>query len=135
MSDTVLSVMKYRSLLKAELATVDGFLHMAEEFSKALDPEERLALMKTTTNAPPPEKPKIDRPRASANESGDCTAEVSGSATVGKNSETARKNDAVEGDDDLAARELKSEEQVSASRAKKNGSEPNRKSIFRRSEQ
>jgi hypothetical protein len=91
--------------------------------------------MKTTTNAPPPEKPKIDRPRASANESGHCTAEVSGSATVGKNSGTAKKDDAVEGDDDLAARELKSEEQVTASRAKKNGSEPDRKSIFRRSEQ
>ena len=70
-----------------------------------------------------------------SDESDHCTAEVSGSATVGGNSGTARKNDAVEGDDDLAARELKSEEQVSASRAKKNGSEPNRKSIFRRSEQ
>ncbi len=135
MSDTVLSVMKYRSLLKAELATVDGFLHMAEEFSNAPDPEARLALKKTTTNAPPPEKPKIDRPRASANESGHCTEEVSGSATVGKNSGTARKNDAVEGDDDLAALELKSEEQVIASSAKKNESKPDRKSIFRRSEQ
>ncbi len=70
-----------------------------------------------------------------SDESGHCTAEVSGSATVGKNSGTARKNDAVEGDDDLAARELKSEEQVSPARAKKNGSEPDRKSIFRRSEQ
>ncbi len=68
-------------------------------------------------------------------ESGHCTAEVSGSATVGKNSGTARKNDAVEGDDDLAALELKSEEQVIASSAKKNESKPDRKSIFRRSEQ
>ena len=127
--------MRYRARLKAEIAMVDGFLRMAEEFSKEPDPEVHLALAKTTANAPPPEKPKIDRPRASANDSGHRTAEVSGSATVGKNSGSTRKNDAVEGDDDLAARELKSEEQVSASRAKKNGSEPNRKSIFRRSEQ
>ena len=52
MSDAVLAVTKYRDRVKAELATVDGFLHMVEEFSKAPDPEERLALMKTTTNAP-----------------------------------------------------------------------------------
>ena len=135
MSDAVLNVMKYRGRLKAELAMVDGFLQMAEDFSKAPDPEARVALTKAAASAPPPEKPKIDRPRASANESGDCTAEVSGSATVDKNSGTTRKNDAVEGDDDLAARELKSEEQVVASRAKKNESKPNRKSIFRRSEQ
>ncbi len=67
MSDVVLTVMKYRGRLKAELAVVDGFLHMAEDFSKAPDPDERLALTKTTANAPPPEKPKIDRPRASTN--------------------------------------------------------------------
>jgi hypothetical protein len=67
-----------------------------------------------------------------SDESGHRTAEVSGSATVGKNSGTARKNDAAKGDDDLAARELKSEDLVSASRAKKNGSEPDRKTIFRR---
>jgi len=70
-----------------------------------------------------------------SDESDHCTAEVGGSATVGGNSGTARKNDAVEGDDDLAARELKSEEQVSPARAKKNGSEPDRKTIFRRSQQ
>ena len=70
-----------------------------------------------------------------SDESGHCTAEVSGSATGGKNSGTTRKNDAVEGDDDLAARELRSEEQVSASRAETNGSEPDRKTIFRRSQQ
>ncbi len=70
MSDAVSNVMKYRGRLKAELAMVDGFLHMAEEFSKAPDPEARLALMKTTTNATPPEKPKIDRPRASTNGGG-----------------------------------------------------------------
>ncbi len=70
-----------------------------------------------------------------SDESGHCTAEVSGSATVGKNSGTPRKNDAVEGDDDSAAPELKLEEQVSASLAKKNGSNPDRKTIFRRSEQ
>ncbi len=42
MSDAVSNVMKYRGRLKAELAKVDGFLQMAEEFSKAPDPEERL---------------------------------------------------------------------------------------------
>ena len=67
MSDAVLAVTKYRDRVKAELATVDGFLHMAEEFSKAPDPQALLARMKTTTNAPPPEKPKIDRPRPSGN--------------------------------------------------------------------
>ncbi len=67
MSDVVLNVMKYRGRLKAELAKVDGFLQMAEEFSKAPDPEERLALTKAIDNAPPPEKPKIGRPRASTN--------------------------------------------------------------------
>ena len=70
-----------------------------------------------------------------SDESGHCTAKVSGSATVGKNSGAARKNDAVEGDDDLADRKLKIEEQVSAPLAKKNGSDPDRKTIFRRSEQ
>ena len=67
MSDVVLTVMKYRGRLKAELATVDEFLHMAEEFAKAPDPEARLALTKTTAIATPPERPKIDRPRASTN--------------------------------------------------------------------
>ncbi len=70
MSDVVLTVMKYRGRLKAELAKVDGFLHMAEDFSKAPDPEARLALTKTAANATPPEKPKIDRPRASTNGDG-----------------------------------------------------------------
>ncbi len=67
MSDVVLSVRNYRGRLKAELAKVDGFLHMAEDFSKEPDPEVHLALVKTAANAPPPEKPKIDRPRASTN--------------------------------------------------------------------
>ncbi len=67
MSDVFDNVMKYRGRLKAELAKVDGFLHMAEDFSKALDPEVHLALAKTAANAPPPEKSKIDRPRASTN--------------------------------------------------------------------
>jgi hypothetical protein len=70
MPDVVLAVMKYRGRLKAELAKVDGFLHMAEEFSKAPDPEARLALTKMTAIATPPEKPKIDRPRASTNGGG-----------------------------------------------------------------
>jgi len=70
MSDAVLAVTKYRDRLKAELATVDGFLQMAEDFSKAPDPEARLALRKTTADATPPEKPKIDRARATTNGSG-----------------------------------------------------------------
>ena len=70
MSDAVLAVTKYRGRLKAELAMVDGFLQMAEDFSKAPDPEERLALTKAAANATPPEKPKIDRPRASTNGAG-----------------------------------------------------------------
>jgi hypothetical protein len=67
MSDAVLNVMKYRGRLKAELAMVDGFLQMAEEFSKSPDLEERLALTKAAATDAPPEKPKIDRPRASTN--------------------------------------------------------------------
>ncbi len=67
-SDVVVTVMKYRGRLKAELTRVDGFLQMAEEFSKAPDPEALLALMKTTANATPPEPPKIDGPRPSGNE-------------------------------------------------------------------
>ncbi len=70
MSDPVLNVMKYRGRLKAELAMVDGFLNMAEDFSKAPDPEARLARTKMAVNATPPEKPKTDRPRASTNEAG-----------------------------------------------------------------
>ncbi len=67
MSDPVLNVMKYRGRLKAEIAKVDGFLQMAEDFSKAPDPEARLALTKASVNDAPPEKPKVDRPRASTN--------------------------------------------------------------------
>ncbi len=70
MSDAVLNVMKYRGRLKAEIAKVDGFLQMAEDFSKAPDPEARLALTKASVSDTPPEKPKVDRPRASTNEAG-----------------------------------------------------------------
>ncbi len=70
MSDAVLNVMKYRGRLKAEIAKVDGFLQMAEEFSKSPDLEERLALTKAATTDMPPEKPKVDRPRASTNVAG-----------------------------------------------------------------
>ena len=70
MSDAVLNVMKYRGRLKAEIAKVDGFLQMAEDFSKAPDPDARLALTKAAATAPPPEKPKIDRARATTNGSG-----------------------------------------------------------------
>ncbi len=68
MSDAVLNVMKYRGRLKAELTMVDGFLQMAEEFSKAPDLEDRLALTKASVIDTSPEKPKVDRPRASTNE-------------------------------------------------------------------
>ncbi len=59
--------MKYLCRLKAELSKVDGLLQMPEEFSKEPDPDARLALTKAAATAPPPEKPKIDRPRASTN--------------------------------------------------------------------
>ncbi len=101
------------AILEAEKARLKQFINVSEKLFK-------VGWLGTTDGS---------------DESGHCTAKVSGSATVGKNSETARKNDAVEGDDDLAARELKPEEQVSASLAKKNGSDPDRKTIFRRSEQ
>jgi len=67
--------------------------------------------------------------------SGHGNTKVSGTETVGKTSGTARKNDAVEGDDDLTARKPKSEEQMSALPAKKNGEDPDRKSLFRREQQ
>ena len=70
MSNAVQNVMRYRARLKAEFATVEGFLRMAEDFSKEPDPEVHLALAKAAANAPPPEKPNIDRPRASTNGGG-----------------------------------------------------------------
>ena len=70
MSDVFENEMNYRSRLKAELAKVEGHLRRAEELLKAPDPEERLALTKTTANATPPDKPKIDRPGASTNGGG-----------------------------------------------------------------
>ncbi len=70
MSDVFDNVMKYHGRLKAELAKVDGFLQMAEDFSKTPDPEARLARTKMADNATPPEKPKTDRPRASTNGAG-----------------------------------------------------------------
>ena len=62
MSDVFENDMNYRSRLKAGLAKVEGHLRMAEELLKAPDPEERLALTKTTANATPPEKPKMIGP-------------------------------------------------------------------------
>jgi hypothetical protein len=70
MSDAVLNVMKYRGRLKAEIAKVDGFLQMAEDFSKGPDADARVALTKAAATAPPPEKPKADRPRPTTNGSG-----------------------------------------------------------------
>ena len=67
MSDVVQTAMKYRSQLATEVAKVDEFLRMAEEFSKERDPEERVKFFKPAANAKPPEQPKIDRPRPSGN--------------------------------------------------------------------
>ncbi len=67
MSDVFQTAMKYRNRLKAEIAQVDEFLRMAEEFSKERDPEERVKFFKPAANANPPEQPKIDRPRPSGN--------------------------------------------------------------------
>ena len=70
------------------------------------------------------------------NESGLSDAVMSGTEAVGKKNVTARIDDAVEGDGDLPARELKSEEQMSLLRPKKNGAEPERKkTLFRQTEQ
>ncbi len=68
MSDVVLAVMKYRGRLKSELDKVDGFLHMAEEFSKESDPEARLASTKTTANATAREQPAIELARRAPKE-------------------------------------------------------------------
>jgi hypothetical protein len=69
------------------------------------------------------------------NENGQSDAKVSGTEAVSKKTGTARTNDAVEGDGDLPARELEFEEQMSALRLKKNGAEPDRKTLFRREQQ
>ena len=68
MSDVFQTATKYRSRLKAELAKVDEFLRMAEEFSKGSEPEARLALTNTTANAMPPEKPAIELARRTSKE-------------------------------------------------------------------
>ncbi len=67
MSDVLQVAVKHRNRLAAEVAKVDEFLRMAEEFSKERDPEERVKFFKPSATATPPEKPKTDRPRASAN--------------------------------------------------------------------
>ena len=54
------------------------------------------------------------------------------SAPVGEHSGTARKNGAVEDDEDSLTLEPKTDESVGASLAKKNKPEPDRKSIFKR---
>ena len=64
MSDVFQTATRYRSRLKAEIAKVDEFLRMAEEFSKGSEPEMRLALTKPAANAMPPEKPAIELVRA-----------------------------------------------------------------------
>ena len=68
MSDVFQTATKYRSRLKAEIAKVDEFLRMAEEFSKESDPEARLAFAKTTANASPPQQPAIELTRRTPKE-------------------------------------------------------------------
>jgi hypothetical protein len=102
------------AILEAEMARLRKFINVSEKLFK----EGWLGI----TDGP--------------NESGQSDAEVSGTETVGKKTGTARKNDAVEGDGDLPARELKSEEQMNLLRPKKNGADPEgKKTLFRRAEQ
>ena len=102
------------AILEAEMARLREFIRVSEKLFK----EGWLGM----TDGP--------------NVSGQSDAEVSGTEAVGKKNGPARKRDAVEGDVDLPARELKSEEQMSLLRPKKNGAEPERKkTIFRRAEQ
>jgi hypothetical protein len=68
MSDVLQTATKYRTRLKAELAKVEGFLHMAEEFSKESDPEARLAFAKTTAKAMPAEPPALELARRTPKE-------------------------------------------------------------------
>ena len=68
MSDVFKTATKYRSRLKAELAKVEEFLRMAEEFSKESDPEARLAFAQTTANAMAPEPPAIELARRTTKE-------------------------------------------------------------------
>lgn len=62
MTDVLQSATKYRSRLKAELARVEEFLRMAEEFSKT-DPEEAMQLTKTQGEAQA--APKAEAPARS----------------------------------------------------------------------
>jgi hypothetical protein len=102
------------AILEAEIARLREFIHVSEKLFKG----GWLGM----TDGP--------------NESGQSGAEVSGTEAVGKKNVTARINDAVEGDGDLPARELKSEEKMSLLRPKKNGAEPERKkTLFRQTEQ
>ena len=61
MSDVLQNATKYRSRLKAELARVEEFLRMAEEFSKA-DPEQALQLTRTNGAAQAAEPAKAEAP-------------------------------------------------------------------------
>jgi len=68
MPDVLQTATKYRNRLKAEIAKVDEFLHMAEEFSRERDPEARLAFAKPAANATPPEPSAIALPRRAPKE-------------------------------------------------------------------
>ena len=67
MSDVLQIAMKHRSRLAAEVAKVDEFLRMAEEFSKERAPEERVKFFKAGADTIHLEPQKTDRPRASGN--------------------------------------------------------------------
>jgi hypothetical protein len=95
--------------LAAEIGTLNDFIRMAEKLVK---------------------DNRLESNRASATED-EKAAESTVPATVHPYSAAADGNGAESEHEDLPARELKSEEQVSASRAKKNESEPDRKTIFR----
>jgi hypothetical protein len=75
MPDLLQTAVKYRNRLKAELAKVEDFLRMAEEFAKDTDSDGRLVLPKgmpagapsaSTTPPPPPEPNPVDRLRSAA---------------------------------------------------------------------
>ena len=67
MSDVLQTALKHRNRLAAEVAKVDEFLRMAEEFAKERDPEERVKFFKATANAKPAEQSATDRPRPAGN--------------------------------------------------------------------
>lgn len=68
MTDVLQNATKYRSRLKAEMARVDEFLRMAEEFSKDRNSEADLTLNKAAANTAATEPPAIELARRSPKE-------------------------------------------------------------------